>query len=271
MVKIFTTTCDISLFQVILDEAIVKLSPDYFWLGGGEVDLKLGIRTSKFINFVKPFIVSCSNWFYYSGIWGIFEYQSEVLGTNCPLTASFVGFLQSCEHACRISTWTAIRRTVLHKLFTLEAGINSRLIWSTSHHASIYLDPFEAAKVDFPYAGFWCCRLSTQASFETDHAINVTGSGRPISKWLETQTYEHWYTFTSGPNFITRMENPFREQHENWVETTIEGTILRRSKGMDLKILMYLRAGVMFNARIFVLSLSDGFSFWIGGLRWGCA
>ncbi|KAK9984657.1 hypothetical protein SO802_034182 [Lithocarpus litseifolius] len=45
---------------VILDEAIVKLNPDFFWLGGGEVDLKLGIRTSEFIDFVKPFIVSCS-------------------------------------------------------------------------------------------------------------------------------------------------------------------------------------------------------------------
>ncbi|KAJ8625872.1 hypothetical protein MRB53_019179 [Persea americana] len=45
---------------VILDEAIAKLEPDFFWLGGGEVDLKLGIRTSQFINFVKPFIVECS-------------------------------------------------------------------------------------------------------------------------------------------------------------------------------------------------------------------
>lgn len=48
-------------FQVILDEAIQKLSPDFFWLGGGEIDLKLGIRTTEFINFVKPFIVSCSS------------------------------------------------------------------------------------------------------------------------------------------------------------------------------------------------------------------
>lgn len=45
---------------VILDEGIVKLSPDFFWLGGGEIDLKLGIRTSEFINYVKPFIVNCS-------------------------------------------------------------------------------------------------------------------------------------------------------------------------------------------------------------------
>ncbi|WCJ25947.1 YbaK/aminoacyl-tRNA synthetase-associated domain [Euphorbia peplus] len=46
---------------VILDEAIARLSPDFFWLGGGDVDLKLGIRTSEFINFVKPFIFSCSS------------------------------------------------------------------------------------------------------------------------------------------------------------------------------------------------------------------
>ncbi|KAJ0048471.1 hypothetical protein Pint_15896 [Pistacia integerrima] len=46
--------------KVVLDEAIVKLNPDFFWLGGGEVDLKLGIKTSEFINFVRPFIVSCS-------------------------------------------------------------------------------------------------------------------------------------------------------------------------------------------------------------------
>ncbi|CAL1375807.1 unnamed protein product [Linum trigynum] len=46
---------------VILDEAIVKLHPDYFWLGGGEVDLKLGIRTPQFINAVKPFVFSCSS------------------------------------------------------------------------------------------------------------------------------------------------------------------------------------------------------------------
>ncbi|KAL6979734.1 hypothetical protein U1Q18_021390 [Sarracenia purpurea var. burkii] len=45
---------------VILDEAIVKLNPEFFWLGGGEVDLKLGMSTSEFINFVRPFIVSCS-------------------------------------------------------------------------------------------------------------------------------------------------------------------------------------------------------------------
>lgn len=46
---------------VILDEAITKLKPNFFWLGGGEVDLKLGIQTSQFINAVEPFIVNCSS------------------------------------------------------------------------------------------------------------------------------------------------------------------------------------------------------------------
>ncbi|GAB2209951.1 hypothetical protein Droror1_Dr00027180 [Drosera rotundifolia] len=46
---------------VILDEAIGKLSPDFFWLGGGEVDLKMGIRTTEFIDFFKPFIVKCTS------------------------------------------------------------------------------------------------------------------------------------------------------------------------------------------------------------------
>ncbi|GAV91808.1 LOW QUALITY PROTEIN: YbaK domain-containing protein, partial [Cephalotus follicularis] len=45
---------------VILDEAIAKLDPDFFWMGGGETDLKLGLKISEFINIVKPFIVSCS-------------------------------------------------------------------------------------------------------------------------------------------------------------------------------------------------------------------
>lgn len=43
-----------------MDEAITKLKPDFFWLGGGEVDLKLGIKTPEFIDAVKPFLVNCS-------------------------------------------------------------------------------------------------------------------------------------------------------------------------------------------------------------------
>lgn len=56
----FTLSLSVLTCQVILDEAIVKLSPDYFWLGGGEIYLKMGIRTSEFIQFVNPFIFSCS-------------------------------------------------------------------------------------------------------------------------------------------------------------------------------------------------------------------
>lgn len=60
MVSTVISKINTGFLQVILDEAIAKLEPDFFWLGGGEVDLKLGIRTSQFIDFVKPFIVKCS-------------------------------------------------------------------------------------------------------------------------------------------------------------------------------------------------------------------
>ena len=46
--------------QVIIDEAITKLDEDFFWLGGGEVDLKLGMRPSEFLNAFNPFVVKCS-------------------------------------------------------------------------------------------------------------------------------------------------------------------------------------------------------------------
>ncbi|CAM6118219.1 unnamed protein product [Calypogeia fissa] len=44
---------------VILSDAIVKLNPAFFWLGGGEVDLKLGIRTEEFVKMINPFVVDC--------------------------------------------------------------------------------------------------------------------------------------------------------------------------------------------------------------------
>lgn len=34
---------------VILSAAIARLSPRHFWLGGGEIDLKLGISVDEFI------------------------------------------------------------------------------------------------------------------------------------------------------------------------------------------------------------------------------
>ncbi|KAB5573723.1 hypothetical protein DKX38_000917 [Salix brachista] len=48
------------VYTVILDEAIVRLNPDIFWLGGREVSLKLATRTLEFIDFVKPSMASCS-------------------------------------------------------------------------------------------------------------------------------------------------------------------------------------------------------------------
>lgn len=60
VVLIVISKTNADFLQVILDEAIAKLEPNFFWLGGGEIDLKLGIRTSQFIDFVKPFIVKCS-------------------------------------------------------------------------------------------------------------------------------------------------------------------------------------------------------------------
>ncbi|CAK9203574.1 unnamed protein product [Sphagnum troendelagicum] len=45
---------------VILSDTIVKLKPDYFWLGGGKMDLKLVINTPDFTQIVKPFITDCT-------------------------------------------------------------------------------------------------------------------------------------------------------------------------------------------------------------------
>ena len=41
---------------IILSDRISKLQPPYFYLGGGEVDLKLGIDVSEFINILNPYI-----------------------------------------------------------------------------------------------------------------------------------------------------------------------------------------------------------------------
>ncbi|KAJ7553399.1 hypothetical protein O6H91_06G096400 [Diphasiastrum complanatum] len=45
---------------VILSEKILKLEPNFLWLGGGEVDLKLGMRVQDFMDLVNPFIVDCT-------------------------------------------------------------------------------------------------------------------------------------------------------------------------------------------------------------------
>ena len=45
---------------VILSERIAALNPPFFWLGGGEVDVKFGIDTRKFVEVFKPVIANIS-------------------------------------------------------------------------------------------------------------------------------------------------------------------------------------------------------------------
>lgn len=45
---------------IILSLKITKLNPPYFWLGGGEVDLKLRLYIKEFIQIMKPFITDIS-------------------------------------------------------------------------------------------------------------------------------------------------------------------------------------------------------------------
>lgn len=45
---------------VILSEKIVALNPPFFWLGGGEVDVKFGIQTQKFVTTFNPIIYNFS-------------------------------------------------------------------------------------------------------------------------------------------------------------------------------------------------------------------
>ena len=42
---------------IIMAKDIADLSPDWFWLGGGSVDLKLGFKVSEFVQKLNPFIV----------------------------------------------------------------------------------------------------------------------------------------------------------------------------------------------------------------------
>lgn len=46
---------------VILSDAIVRLIPEFFWMGGGEVDLKLGMSVSDFVRSFQPFIADCTH------------------------------------------------------------------------------------------------------------------------------------------------------------------------------------------------------------------
>lgn len=45
---------------IILTERIAALDPKFFWLGGGEVDVKFGITLTKFITEFKPYVFDIS-------------------------------------------------------------------------------------------------------------------------------------------------------------------------------------------------------------------
>ena len=41
---------------VLLSKSVLELTPQYFWMGGGEVDLKLGMSVEEFISVVQPLV-----------------------------------------------------------------------------------------------------------------------------------------------------------------------------------------------------------------------
>lgn len=45
-------------WQLILSKSVAELP--FFWLGGGEVDLKLGVDTREFIAGAKPYVMPCT-------------------------------------------------------------------------------------------------------------------------------------------------------------------------------------------------------------------
>jgi len=45
---------------IILSHRIAQLRPDLFWLGAGEVDLKVGLSAADFIREYQPHVVDCT-------------------------------------------------------------------------------------------------------------------------------------------------------------------------------------------------------------------
>lgn len=46
--------------QLILSHKIDQLQPDFFWMGGGEQLLKLGLSVHDFKQAYKPYVVDCT-------------------------------------------------------------------------------------------------------------------------------------------------------------------------------------------------------------------
>lgn len=45
---------------LIVSHRVAELAPDFFWLGGGEVDLKLGVRWAEFAAAYHPYVADCT-------------------------------------------------------------------------------------------------------------------------------------------------------------------------------------------------------------------
>jgi prolyl-tRNA editing enzyme YbaK/EbsC (Cys-tRNA(Pro) deacylase) len=44
----------------VISHEILKLEPDFFWLGAGEVDLKVGLPAAEFVDKYQPMVVDCT-------------------------------------------------------------------------------------------------------------------------------------------------------------------------------------------------------------------
>lgn len=48
--------CVDAKMPVIFSDKITRLAPDTFWLGAGEVDLKIGMSAARFVDAAKPYV-----------------------------------------------------------------------------------------------------------------------------------------------------------------------------------------------------------------------
>lgn len=46
---------------IIVSHRIAELQPDVFWLGGGELDLKLGLSWKEFHAVYQPYVADCTS------------------------------------------------------------------------------------------------------------------------------------------------------------------------------------------------------------------
>ncbi|GIL54987.1 hypothetical protein Vafri_10665 [Volvox africanus] len=55
-----TPICMRERLPILMSHRIAKLQPGEFWLGAGEVDLKVGLNVDEFITAYQPFVLDCT-------------------------------------------------------------------------------------------------------------------------------------------------------------------------------------------------------------------